>query len=1064
MLVTAAGGPASLRLSEAFCQYRGQPLGSLFFCTSLFLFVGGFLILLGWKCGRRALSRVCVLRHSSPDTPTQPQGNTDPVFSLRRSLRMWAISIISAQHLPGKILMLLTFGANVCSVVTYFAMTRQPVEHCMQGYSHEFLVDVGFHVFYLLIFGVRFLAAEDEVCAWLDLRSLIDVFTIPPSLFGLLTGRVWLGLRFLRALYLLELPIVLQILNILESNTSVKLSRLVAVLVGSLLTSAGMVHLLENSGDFWSPPHFLTYFECVYFLVVTISTVGYGDVQISTTFGRFFIIVFISTALGMFASYVPEVIEIIANRKRFEGSYRNTSGVTHVVVCGHITLNTASAFMKEFLHEDRGDVVVHVLFLGSFHPDQELEAFFNLYFMKATFFCGSVLERKDQERVMLDKASACLILCDRFTTDQNNEDAANLMRVISVKQYCPNTRVIVQMLRHSSKAYLHNVPNWDWACGDAVICLAELKLGFMAQSCQVPGLSTLLANLFTMHSEVENKGESWQKLYREGLYNEIYTEHLSVSFTGMTYAQASKLCFFKLKLLLIGIEYQTGERVLSVLVNPSSTIRIKNQTLGFIIASSATDARRASLYCSACHSNINDLSKMRRCKCKSAKYTNVSLMTPSVTSLGCPRRSIGVLPSSSKQKYELWLTGQREQQHTGCLEKDVQLDTTGMFHWCPPMSLQDITLTRQTARELSLRNHVLVCVFGDEGSSLLGLGDFLMPLRASSLTVPELKTVVFLGEPQYFSREWMNINYFPKILFLPGSPLCGADLRALSVENCAMCVVLSAFSSLGEAEPAMQDKETILSCINLYHIHFSPEQSLIHTHASTHSQTYESVGPRLPETSYPTRTGATVPLLVDLVNTSNVQYVSKVDSAHSVSSLALTQAFAVGSVFSVDLLDSLVAATYFNANVPALICTLVTGGDTPLLEAQLAEDNQLQEGVMTPRLLAQRQRPKLAMLALNEPPLNCFTCHVFKDLFCKALDSMEILCFGLYRLLDPPNPSMKRFVITNPPAELPLKITDKVYCSVHFHQSHLLCGGHPDVLPRDPGSAHSTHTPPTPRV
>ena len=32
------------------------------------------------------------------------------------------------------------------------------------------------------------------------------------------------------------------------------------------------------------------------------------------------------------------------------------------------------------------------------------------------------------------------------------------------------------------------------------MCLAELKLGFIAQSCVAPGFSTLLANLFTMRS------------------------------------------------------------------------------------------------------------------------------------------------------------------------------------------------------------------------------------------------------------------------------------------------------------------------------------------------------------------------------------------------------------------------------------------------------------------------------------------------------------------------------------------------------------------------------------
>ena len=45
-----------------------------------------------------------------------------------------------------------------------------------------------------------------------------------------------------------------------------------------------------------------------------------------------------------------------------------------------------------------------------------------------------------------------------------------------------------------------NIPSWDWKRGDDVICLAELKLGFIAQSCLAPGFSTMMANLFAMRS------------------------------------------------------------------------------------------------------------------------------------------------------------------------------------------------------------------------------------------------------------------------------------------------------------------------------------------------------------------------------------------------------------------------------------------------------------------------------------------------------------------------------------------------------------------------------------
>ena len=57
---------------------------------------------------------------------------------------------------------------------------------------------------------------------------------------------------------------------------------------------------VENSGDpfdDFANANPLSYWDCVYFTLVTMSTVGYGDVYCKTTLGRFFMVFFILGAL-----------------------------------------------------------------------------------------------------------------------------------------------------------------------------------------------------------------------------------------------------------------------------------------------------------------------------------------------------------------------------------------------------------------------------------------------------------------------------------------------------------------------------------------------------------------------------------------------------------------------------------------------------------------------------------------------------------------------------------------------------------------------------------------------
>ncbi|XP_074763278.1 calcium-activated potassium channel subunit alpha-1 isoform X20 [Athene noctua] len=1049
---------------EVPCDSRGQRMWWAFLASSMVTFFGGLFIILLWRTLKYLWTVCCHCGVKTKEAQkingggdTQADGACKPTDEKEEnvaaevgwmtSVKDWAGVMISAQTLTGRVLVVLVFALSIGALVIYFIDSSNPIESCQNFYKDFTLqIDMAFNVFFLLYFGLRFIAANDKLWFWLEVNSVVDFFTVPPVFVSVYLNRSWLGLRFLRALRLIQFSEILQFLNILKTSNSIKLVNLCSIFISTWLTAAGFIHLVENSGDPWenfqnNQP--LTYWECVYLLMVTMSTVGYGDVYAKTTLGRLFMVFFILGGLAMFASYVPEIIELIGNRKKYGGSYSAVSGRKHIVVCGHITLESVSNFLKDFLHKDRDDVNVEIVFLHNISPNLELEALFKRHFTQVEFYQGSVLNPHDLARVKIESADACLILANKYCADPDAEDASNIMRVISIKNYHPKIRIITQMLQYHNKAHLLNIPSWNWKEGDDAICLAELKLGFIAQSCLAPGLSTMLANLFSMRSFIKIEEDTWQKYYLEGVANEMYTEYLSSAFVGLSFPAVCELVFAKLKLLMIAIEYKSEKRESSILINPGNHVKIQEGTLGFFIASDAKEVKRAFFYCKACHDDITDPKRIKKCGCKRLIYFEDE--QPSTLSPKKKQRNGGMRnsPNSSPKlmRHDPLLIPGNEQIDN--MDANVKkYDSTGMFHWCPAKDIEKVILTRSEAAMTVLSGHVVVCIFGDVKSALIGLRNLVMPLRASNFHYHELKHIVFVGSLEYLRREWETLHNFPKVSILPGTPLSRADLRAVNINLCDMCVILSANQNNID-DASLQDKECILASLNIKSMQFDDSIGVLQ--ANSQGFTPPGMDRSSPDNSpvhgllrQPSiTTGANIPIITELVNDSNVQFLDQDDDDDPDTELYLTQPFACGTAFAVSVLDSLMSATYFNDNILTLIRTLVTGGATPELEALIAEENALRGGYSTPQTLANRDRCRVAQLALYDGPFaDLGDGGCYGDLFCKALKTYNMLCFGIYRLRDAhlstPSQCTKRYVITNPPYEFELVPTDLIFCLMQF--------------------------------
>ncbi|XP_064555900.1 calcium-activated potassium channel slowpoke isoform X14 [Drosophila montana] len=1133
-----------------------------FLLSSIFTFLAGLLIVLLW----RAFAFICCRKEPDlgPNDPKQKEqkasrNKQEFEGTFMTEAKDWAGELISGQTTTGRILVVLVFILSIASLIIYFVdASSEEVERC-QKWSNNITqqIDLAFNIFFMVYFFIRFIAASDKLWFMLEMYSFVDYFTIPPSFVSIYLDRTWIGLRFLRALRLMTVPDILQYLNVLKTSSSIRLAQLVSIFISVWLTAAGIIHLLENSGDplDFNNAHRLSYWTCVYFLIVTMSTVGYGDVYCETVLGRTFLVFFLLVGLAMFASSIPEIIELVGSGNKYGGELKREHGKRHIVVCGHITYESVSHFLKDFLHEDREDVDVEVVFLHRKPPDLELEGLFKRHFTTVEFFQGTIMNPIDLQRVKVHEADACLVLANKYCQDPDAEDAANIMRVISIKNYSDDIRVIIQLMQYHNKAYLLNIPSWDWKQGDDVICLAELKLGFIAQSCLAPGFSTMMANLFAMRSfKTSPDTQAWQNDYLQGTGCEMYTETLSPSFTGMTFPQASELCFSKLKLLLLAIEIKGAEEGADskISINPRGA-KIQANTQGFFIAQSADEVKRAWFYCKACHEDIKDETLIKKCKCKNltvqprSKFEDLDEHHPAPTftppelpkrvhvrgsvsgditrdredtnllnrnvrrpngtgngtggmhlmsntaaaaaaaaaagkqvnkvkpTVNVSRQVEGQVISPSQYNrppendanpyagYQLAYevkklmptsrssgTGTQNQNGGVSLpagiaddqskdfdfeKTEMKYDSTGMFHWSPAKSLEDCILDRNQAAMTVLNGHVVVCLFADPDSPLIGLRNLVMPLRASNFHYHELKHVVIVGSVDYIRREWKMLQNLPKISVLNGSPLSRADLRAVNVNLCDMCCILSAKVPSND-DPTLADKEAILASLNIKAMTFDDTIGVLSQRGPEFDNLSATAGSPIVLQRRGSVYGANVPMITELVNDSNVQFLDQDDDDDPDTELYLTQPFACGTAFAVSVLDSLMSTTYFNQNALTLIRSLITGGATPELELILAEGAGLRGGYSTVDSLSNRDRCRVGQISLYDGPLAQFgECGKYGDLFVAALKSYGMLCIGLYRFRDTSSScdaSSKRYVITNPPDDFSLLPTDQVFVLMQF--------------------------------
>ncbi|KDO19905.1 hypothetical protein SPRG_14748 [Saprolegnia parasitica CBS 223.65] len=792
----------------------------------------------------------------------------------------------------------------------------------------------------------------------------------------------------------------------------------------------------------------MSLFTSFYFMLVTVSTVGYGDFTPKTVCGRVSVLFFIVTGIYTFAQETARLVAIYEDQRMGRTKYTLRRNVQHVVVTGNPSAVQVMDFIREFFHPDHEALFstttstagsrlrrpqqfhqqAHVVVLMEFQ-DEEIEREVQntlqeyirshpQYHGKVTMLAGSPLEEVDLNRAKVHDALAVFFIPNKYATNANQEDAANVLRVLSVSNHKGAHTQLFAMLVNSENRVLLEATGIK---SDHLVCSDEIKLGLMGLSCRCKGLSTLISNLIgSFDSKIANDdGEPlplWADEYVTGAGKEIYSIYLNARYHGKTFTDVTVAIFDETQgqVLVIAIEHHQD-----VHCNPGHTQRIQPSSKVYVIADSMKDLVR--------YSAVGNLFRSH-----------------SMAALLRARPNLVARAERARHNVEKAIP----QNVRSYIDRLETLDA-------PPSPPADL---------IRAGDHIIICsgVSLSGGHSMSRLVNFLRPLRKDHVTGPV--PVVIVDPATFTSSAWAQLSVFGDVYHVQGSPQKHSTLVRAGVYNASAIVVLDQGSEGNNddskaifnailIDAAIRDSN-VFSIIELKDEHFNKFLDPLHRSTSFHSERHLSL--------------AALPMLDAPARLSQPDRSSMLSVAPPPSTLLRLPHWFQDRV--VDARDGLhVLRNAFTGNYHE--CEVAASSEDPLANKQMAalmhrfhmEDNDtfFQERFMCGTLFPGYVADELLIQSFFNPSVNVFIQHVldgknvfmlydvpkpwrrlrltYGDLFHKmtaATRHAVALPIGLLRAPSHRNGAQKDYVYTAPYADAIVHADDKIFVLINQAAMH----------------------------
>ncbi|KAI9143121.1 calcium-activated BK potassium channel alpha subunit-domain-containing protein [Paraphysoderma sedebokerense] len=537
--------------------------------------------------------------------------------------------------------------------------------------------------------------------------------------------------------------------------------------------------------------------SALYFIMITVSTVGYGDISPSSIAGRVVIILLIIIALSVIPGLIQSTVETVNRTREGGGSFAPGKSEFVVIIGTFDTVSRVNDILQAFFNKESfSNTKQKLVFLSRKSAPPAVTAILSTHFYQswASYIQGSALNERDLRRVQLKNASAIFIVTD-FNSASVVEDERNVLRVWSINRFAPNVPLYVYLNRPEFETY-HIQFARD------VACVEDIKQALLAYNCLYRGSSTLILSLLINIIPLKQYEKPWMVQFGDGLGNEIYERRVNEIFVGMSFAEVSWYLYREFQVILMAVRTRIhNERGATehhpndsdyyshIILNPGKSYIFKAHDDCIYIAQGPSDIddiedlTRDQYFRSTQVSPIMDptyklMSQVYPSISKSLRGSHASLVSSMRSRSPSPTRSLAnmvtspeiqICPPSPDKSDFISIRSAAETALTSVSEPEAPfaeckvplchvLDT--------PATLEDCIIQNAS----HLYRHIIAC------TQNYNVFRIVCTLRIAHLKPDEIRPIVFLRTVLPTEEEFEPLKTFPHVYFMLGNPRSRRDL------------------------------------------------------------------------------------------------------------------------------------------------------------------------------------------------------------------------------------------------------------------------------------------------